>query len=820
MLVHGCGPGLIGAPSPSVDSPDSFLLELAAADHVAASVTVTNTHHLDLTALPAIQGLGITAEVELPQDVSLARVVLVDQAGVQHLVAELFPLVTNDRIISLTGHCEETCTIPEVVPANLRIEVVESTVHLRDIHFVPSTSSQATNADAIRDQSQRKATQDAHRISRLNENLQALGLKWVAGETPVSRLLFDHKRRMFPIHEDSIDRGILNLQGFEYYVGGIFSTVERQNSRDASQEISDASLLPDRWDWRDVHGQDWMTPVRDQGSAGTCWAHSFLGSMEALINLSLNRHLDIDLSEQMLVDCSQGFDPFGPPPEFIRGLHAAECTAPSCEETDTLLCKLREVGVADESCDPYEAREPQQLTQCTYENICQNWPDRMWKVHDYGGFEPIGLSCSGMPEKTKTEIKRALITSGPQYAGGFIWNHAMVLTGYCESCSVCAARDPMGQCMSATGSFWILKNSWGTDHGNKGYTYIDMDTIDLTQVDIMFPIGPVIPPDDVSLEVLCVDDDRDTYCNWGISPEKPSTCPASCRAQRDCDDSDPGLGPFDENFRCVRTTSARVVGTWPSGIWSYDPHTNKWAKMTGLETQGDIAAGDFTGDGTADVASCWNNGLWYQDGASLAWTKVSQTAPLHLAAGDVTGDGRFEIIGTWRNGIWYLDVAVSQWTQMWLNTPAGDIAAGDFTGDGKVDVASIWDSGLWYQDGGNLEWSKVSDTAPFHVTAGDMTGDGHDEVIGNWPDGIRYWDSSAETWTTMYSASADVPITDGDVAAGDFTGDDIDDVATCWGDDGLWIQDGTSLEWTKVSNTAPHHVTAGNVVEGVLDEGP
>ena len=85
--------------------------------------------------------------------------------------------------------------------------------------------------------------------------------------------------------------------------------------------------------------------------------------------------------------------------------------------------------------------------------------------------------------------------------------------------------------------------------------------------------------------------------------------------------------------------------------------------MAASTPTGDIAAGDFTGDGKADVASCWSNGLWYQDGATLDWTKVSGTAPIAVTAGDVTGDGRDEIIGTWSNGIWYWDVATSKWTR-------------------------------------------------------------------------------------------------------------------------------------------------------------
>ena len=53
---------------------------------------------------------------------------------------------------------------------------------------------------------------------------------------------------------------------------------------------------------------------------------------------------------------------------------------------------------------------------------------------------------------------------------------------------------------------------------------------------------------------------------------------------------------------------------------------------------GDIAAGDFTGDGKADVAAIWNSGLYYQNGATLGWKKVIDTAPYTVTAGDITED--------------------------------------------------------------------------------------------------------------------------------------------------------------------------------------
>jgi hypothetical protein len=248
-----------------------------------------------------------------------------------------------------------------------------------------------------------------------------------------------------------------------------------------------------------------------------------------------------------------------------------------------------------------------------------------------------------------------------------------------------------------------------------------------------------------------------------------------------------------------------IIGTLDSGIGYWDVAASEWTQMTASTPIGDIAAGDFTGDGKADVASCWGSGLWYQDGATLSWIKVSGSAPNSLTAGDVTGDGQAEIIGTWSSGVWYWDVAASIWTQMTVFTPTGDIAAGDFTGEGRADVASIWDNGLWYQDGATLDWTKVSNTAPTQLTAGDVTGDGRSEIIGTWSSGVWYWDVAVSKWTKM---TASTPI--GDIAAGDFTGDGKADVASCWGS-GLWYQDGATLDWTKVSNTAPTKLTAGEV---------
>ena len=181
----------------------------------------------------------------------------------------------------------------------------------------------------------------------------------------------------------------------------------------------------------------------------------------------------------------------------------------------------------------------------------------------------------------------------------------------------------------------------------------------------------------------------------------------------------------NDDFQYTASTTvsrAEIIGAWDNGIWYQDVDTAIRTQMTADVTMGDIAAGDFSGDGTADVASIWPSGLWYQDGDTLAWTKVTASAPDRITAGDVTGDGRSEIIGTWRSGIWYWDVADSIWTQMTASFTDGAITAGDFTGDGMADVASGWASGLWYQDGASLTWTKIDNLPPMRVTAGNITG--------------------------------------------------------------------------------------------------
>ena len=61
------------------------------------------------------------------------------------------------------------------------------------------------------------------------------------------------------------------------------------------------SLLPKAWDWRDVHGQNWVTPARNQGGCGSCVAFATTAAVESHQRIETgNAALSIDLSEASL----------------------------------------------------------------------------------------------------------------------------------------------------------------------------------------------------------------------------------------------------------------------------------------------------------------------------------------------------------------------------------------------------------------------------------------------------------------------------------------------------------------------------------------
>lgn len=226
-----------------------------------------------------------------------------------------------------------------------------------------------------------------------------------------------------------------------------------------------ASTPPPSFDWRHYQGADWLTPVKNQGSCGSCWAFSAVGAAEAALNIAnSNPGLDLNLSEEYLVtDC-----------------HSVWGYQNCCGGwKDKALEYIRDNGIPDESCLPYvdgsgcTCFDSGTCSGCVYSNggqcsnatcsdRCSAWSSRSVRINRtcYVGTNP-------------TTIKQTLVAYGPlavsmgvggEYGGYFdhegiyrctddsSTNHAVVIAGYDDA-----------------GGYWLVRNSWGAGWGDYGY---------------------------------------------------------------------------------------------------------------------------------------------------------------------------------------------------------------------------------------------------------------------------------------------------------------------------------------------------------------
>lgn len=160
-------------------------------------------------------------EIQLKGLRSLVRVILTDNQLNEYLLDEAYPLITpsihpQGGITSIRSGCHETCVLPNIRPKTIQIELISAsmTISAFDVISSPATASSSTVGRQHKERYPSGARKGDPR--QLNRQIRAAGLRWVAGPTPISKLSYAEKKKLF--------RGqvVPNLQGFEYYKGGIF----------------------------------------------------------------------------------------------------------------------------------------------------------------------------------------------------------------------------------------------------------------------------------------------------------------------------------------------------------------------------------------------------------------------------------------------------------------------------------------------------------------------------------------------------------------------------------------------------------------------
>ena len=221
--------------------------------------------------------------------------------------------------------------------------------------------------------------------------------------------------------------------------GGAFSL---PYSADGEGSGGGGAYPPATFDWRNLGGSDWTTPVRDQGPCGSCWAFAPVAIAESKFEIELdNPGLNPDLSEQHLISCSPSGD----------------CAEGGLPEDALIYMNL--VGIADESDYPYTATDSACATT-------GGWDHPLRKVTEWDYITPengVQMLVNEGPVTVGFEVYSDFIT----YTGGIYEQdpdaayeglHAMALVGY-----------------DIDNGYWIVKNSWGTGWGEGGYARISFD---------------------------------------------------------------------------------------------------------------------------------------------------------------------------------------------------------------------------------------------------------------------------------------------------------------------------------------------------------
>ncbi|MFH0869085.1 MAG: C1 family peptidase, partial [archaeon] len=260
------------------------------------------------------------------------------------------------------------------------------------------------------------------KIDIINQQISQMNLSWVAGETSMLSLSEEERAAMLSSIPPQPEQGKKGVAKFASKGAGAYPSV---------------------LDWRN-NGGNWVSPVKDQGSGGTCWAFSGIGVLESRTKIDLNKSTySVDLSEQDAVSCNtDGY------------------TYSSGGWPQAAFNLSKNTGIVKDSCFSYVEAAVACSSKCT------GWQNQTLKINDYELISPASTS----------NIKQAVNDYGPvtvymavcndffsyvsgiytySRIGGCDWYdnwHSIFIVGYND-----------------TGQYWICKNSWDTTWGESGF---------------------------------------------------------------------------------------------------------------------------------------------------------------------------------------------------------------------------------------------------------------------------------------------------------------------------------------------------------------
>uniref|UniRef100_A0A7M4FRV8 Cathepsin H n=1 Tax=Crocodylus porosus TaxID=8502 RepID=A0A7M4FRV8_CROPO len=200
---------------------------------------------------------------------------------------------------------------------------------------------------------------------------------------------------------------------------------------------------PSAIDWRKKG--NYVTPVKNQGSCGSCWTFSTTGCLESAIAIKTGKLLM--LSEQQLVDCAQNFNNHG-------------CSGGLPSQAFEYI--LYNKGLMGEDTYPYRAEngtckfQPDKAIAFVKEVVNITLYDEQGMMEAVGTHNPVSFAFQVTEDFM--QYSKGVYTNPHCEKTPDKVNHAVLAVGY-------GVENGM--------PYWIVKNSWGTYWGMDGYFHIE-----------------------------------------------------------------------------------------------------------------------------------------------------------------------------------------------------------------------------------------------------------------------------------------------------------------------------------------------------------